>query len=166
MSGILSIGIVVIWFLIVIAIASRVGSGISDRWRWLFKTAVFCGALVLPVADEIVGGFQFRALCKANASEFRLGVKNPEGRTTKLTINPSNHYLPGKAISIRHSHFEYHDVATGELVVAHDRYVAEGGRLARAIGAGSTPITIVDNSSCSPERDESVNRTLKFNVIN
>jgi hypothetical protein len=165
MSGILSIGIVVIWFLIVIAIASRVGSGISDRWRWLFRTAVFCGVLVLPVADEIIGGFQFRALCKENASEFRLGVKNPQGRTTKLTINPPNHYLPGKAIPIRHSHSEYHDIATGELVMAYDRYVAKGGMLISAIWSSNKPI-LIDASTCSPERGQAAHITLKFNVLN
>jgi hypothetical protein len=166
MSGLLFYAALGLWLWLVFSVSRWIGRRVSaPRWQTPATAAAFCLLLVLPVTDEIIGGFQFRALCRENASEFRLGVKNPEGRTTKLTINPSNHYLLGKAIPIRHSHYEYHDIATGEMVMAYDRYVATGGRLISAIWSSDKPI-LIDASACSPERGQAAHITLKFNVLN
>lgn len=142
-------------------IAAKINAGRSSP---LVVAATVAAFLVLPVIDEIVGGFQFRALCKENASDFRLGVKNPEGRTTKVTIDPSNRYVEGTAIPIRHSRIMYHDTSTAEMVVTFDRYAAEGGRLVRSIWMPDKPI-ILGQSTCSPLRGEAENVALKFYVV-
>ena len=129
---------------------------------------LFVGLLVLPVLDEVIGGFQFRALC-AKSPSFRVGVDKPEGRSTRVSFQPANELVAGTTIPIYHSRIDYTDVKTGELVVSFDEYVAKGGLLIRALGISESnaPLTL-GRPACSPQtvRGESVKRTLKFSVIN
>ena len=168
MSGLLFLGVVGLWVWACVAMTRWIMRRIDSKPRRLLTgMGVFVLLLVLPVADEIVGGFQFRALCEKNASRFQMGVGNPEGRTTKVTFDQSDHVAEFTAIPISYSRLEYHDVATGELVVAFDSYSAQGGVFIRALGISNndSPLTI-DPSVCSPQNGTSVHRTMKFNVIN
>jgi hypothetical protein len=169
MSGLFLVAVVGLWVWLIVKLSKAIGNSITQGlWRWPIAVLTFLVLLVLPVADEIVGGFQFRALCEKNAV-FRIGVDKPEGRVTRLSINPSNEIVPGTAITIYHTGMTYTDVQSGEVVVQLDRYVAKGGIFIRTLGISqdNAPITM-DRSWCSPEqaRGEAVNRTLKFSVIN
>lgn len=170
MTGLFLLGVIALWVGIVVKLSRWTGGIVcGGRWRGPIALVVFLSLLLLPVLDEIIGGFQFRELCKTNASEYRLGVANLEGRTARVTINPSNENLRGTAIPIRHSRVFYHDVSTGELMVEFDTYVARGGRLIEALGISESgsPLTI-GSPSCSPERRRAENArlTFKFKVIN
>jgi len=138
----------------------------SSSWRKPVACTLFIALLVLPVIDEIIGGFQFRALCEKNAT-LRLGVKNPAGRVTRYSDGPIDAPVAGAAIPVSRSHIEYHDVATGELVAQLDRYVAKGGVLVRTLGISenNSPLTI-GSSSCSGEKGITLPVQLGFEVIN
>jgi hypothetical protein len=169
MTGIFLLVVVGLWLLLCIVVVRALLGRLRPRpWRWLVAPVVFVTLLIAPVLDEIVGAYQFRELCEKNAV-FRIGVEKPEGRTTRVFLDPSNEIVPGTAITIYHSGINYVDVQSGDLVVAFDEYVARGGVLIRTLGISESnaPITI-DRPSCSPEdvRGESVRRTLKFAVIN
>ena len=169
MSGLFLIAVVALWVWLVFKMSKVVTSWIAQGlWRWPVAALMFLVLLLLPVIDEIVGGFQFRALCEKNAV-FRMGVEKPEGRVTRESINPSNEVVSGTAITIYDTGIQYTDVQSGELVVKFHRYVAKGGALIRMLGIseGNAPITM-GRSSCSPTqaRGESVHRTLKFTVTN
>lgn len=139
----------------------------SIKLRPFVGTIVFVSLMVLPIIDEIIGGIQFKALCSRNAV-FRVMVVDPQGRTTKVTAQPSAEVIPGVPIKIIHSRVIYTDVTTGETVVEFDRYSARGGILIRLLGIseGNKPLTF--ESGCSPETEkgEVVSRTLKFSVVN
>ena len=169
MSGIFLILVVGLWLWACIAMTR----GLLRRWKgrvWAMPAAcvAFTALLVAPVSDEIVGGFQFRALCEKNAV-LKFGVEQPEGLVTKLVIAPTNEIVPWTAIVIRRSRFEYFEAGSDRLVVAFDRYSAKGGYFVRALGIsqGNAPLTL-GSPSCSPEsaRGEAIERTLKFSVIN
>lgn len=169
MTGIVLLAVVGLWLWLCIVVARALLRQLRPQpWRWLAAASLFALMLIAPVGDEIVGGFQFRALCEKNAN-FRIGVANPEARTTRVAVRPANEVLPGTAITIYHSRIEYTDVQSGERVVDFDEYVAKGGVFIRtlAISQSNAPITI-DRPSCSPQqvRGEAVHRTLKFSVIN
>lgn len=169
MTGLLLIVVVGLWLWACVALTRALMPRLpAQPWRSLIGLVVFVALLVAPVADEIVGGFQFRALCEKNAV-FRMGVERPEGRSTKVLLKPSNETVPGTAITIYHTGIEYTDVQSGELVVQFDEYVAKGGLFIRALGISesNSPITM-GSHACSPEqtRGESVRRTLNFSVIN
>jgi|JI8StandDraft_1071087.scaffolds.fasta_scaffold57622_2 hypothetical protein len=169
MTGLFLLAVLGLWTLFVVKFSRWIGARFrGGSWQRVASVFVFALLLPLPVADEIVGGFQFRALCKANAAEFRVGVANPEGRTARVTVDPSNRYLDSSAIPIRHSRVTYRDAATEEQLVVLDRYVAEGGMLVRALGISenNSPLTL-GISGCSPEdaRRESARLTFKLNVV-
>ena len=168
MAGLLVLVVVVAWLLLSIRLAMLVAAKVrAGLARALVACTAFASLFVAPVADELAGGFQFRTLC--SKASFQLGVPDPAGRTTRVTIKPSNQYLSDTAIPIRHSHIEYNDVGTGDLVVAFDRYVAEGGLLIRTLGFSNSnsPLTL-GSPSCSPENatGKNVRLTLGFRVIN
>lgn len=169
MTGIFLLIVVGLWIFVCIVVTRSLFFRPPVRtWRSLLGLVAFAALLVAPVGDEIVGGFQFRALCEKNAI-FRIGVEKPEGRTAKFSSDPSNEVVPGTAIAIYHSGIRYTDVQSGEVVVKFDQYVAKGGVFIRILGISesNSPITM-GRHSCSPEqvRGESVHRTLKFNVAN
>ena len=171
MTGIFLVAVVGLWFWLCVVVARALLRHLRPRprpWRWFAAATLFALMVVAPVGDEIVGGFQFRALCKKNAV-FRVGVERPEGRVTRFFANSPNETVPGTAITIYHTAIDYIDAQTGESVVRFDRYLAQGGVFIRTLGISQSnaPITM-ERPSCSPEqaRGESVHRTLKFSVIN
>ena len=169
MTGLFLIAVVGLWIWLVFKVSRVIGMRVAQGW-WSIPIAllIFLVLLPLPVLDEIIGRFQFRALCAKNAV-FRMGVEQPEGRVTRETISPSNEVVPGTAITIYGTGIKYTDIQSGEIVVQFDRYVAKGGIFIRTLGIseGNAPITM-DRPSCSPEkaRGESAHRTFKFSVIN
>ena len=169
MTSILLIIVALAWLWFALVLARWTTQRIkSPTTKASAAIAVFPLVLLAPISDEIVGGFQFRALCDTNA-DFRIGVSKPEGRVTRFSSSPSNEVVPGKAIAILHSGIQYTDIQTNEVVVSFDKYAAKGGVFIRTLGIfeSNSPITM-GRSSCSPEqvRGESVHRTMKFRVVN
>ena len=167
MTGALLFAVVVFWLWTSVQLTRLVLRNISSwKWRRVIAPVIFIALIILPVMDEIIGGFQFRTLCEKSAT-IKLGVKNPVGRTTRYMGEPIDEAVPGTYIPIFHSHIEYHDVMTNELVAQYDRYVAKGGILVRAVGISenNSPLTI-GSPSCSGERGASLPTLLRFNVIN
>ena len=165
MIGLLALALLALWACAALAISVWISLRFkSSSRRPLIVLLAFTGLLPLPVVDEIIGGFQYRALCAEHASEFRLGRVDPKGKRVRLTIDPSNRYVAGTIIPIRHTREVYREVVSGEEVVSLDRYVASGGILMRTIGFGS-PILISD-STCSPQRGMSAAMTFQMKIVN
>lgn len=165
MIGLLALALLVLWACAAFAISILMAAQLKPtRWRPLIVLLVFSILLPLPVIDEIVGGFQYRALCAEHASQFRLRAIDPKGKRVRLTIDPSNKYIAGTAIPIRHTREIYRDVVSGEEIVSLDLYVASGGILMRTIGF-SSPI-MIGNPACSPERGVSAAGAFQLEVVN
>ena len=64
MSGIIFFGILAVWFFVAIKLTGFLASGIQTQSKrnWLYPLILIV-VFIAPVLDEIVGGFQFRALC-------------------------------------------------------------------------------------------------------
>ena len=169
MTGLLLVVVSALWVACCVALV-RVLTGpmTSLPFRLPIAATLFLALLPAPVVDELVGGFQFRALCEKNAN-FSLGVPSAEGRTTRYSSNPTNELIPGTAIPIYDTGVLYTDVNSGEVVLSFHRYVAKGGVFIRALGISesNSPITM-GRASCSPEqsRGETASRTMKFAVVN
>jgi len=169
MAGLLLLSIFIAWLLATLWLSKRATQTMAISWkRHAARIGLLTILLPLPLVDEIIGGFQFRALCEKNAV-FQMGVSNPEGRVTKYVGDPVNELVPGTAIRIYHTHVKYVDVHSGETIVQFDRYAAKGGIFIQTLGIseGNAPITM-GRHSCSPEheRGEVAHRTLNFSVIN
>lgn len=171
MTGLMVLGLTVAWFMVVVSLTVYIANRFT---RSLAKSAAAAIAfpllLVTPVADELMGKWQFRGLCEKNAV-FRKHVTNLEGRTTRVTFQPSNELVSRTAIPIYHSRERYVDVSTGELVLEFDWYVAKGGLLVRSLGVSewNRPI-VMARASCSPTQTDSggvaAHSTFKFTVTN
>ena len=151
MTGFLVSALVGVWMAVSLSIAARVARWIPRlNWRPLVGILVFFVFMSIPVADEIVGGFQFRALCRDGAT-LKIDAQKAKGKIVKSIASPSNEILHGTAIAINHSHIIISDVRTGDEIAIYERYAAEGGWLIRALGISesNSPLTLGEHS-CSP----------------
>jgi hypothetical protein len=123
----------------------------------------------LPVADEIVGGFQFRALCKEGA-QLKINAEIIKEKLVRVRYEPTDLYLSGTAIPIRYTHHSYHDVETNEEYASFNSYVAEGGLLMRSIRSIAIPVynkpLTFSFSSCSPPRYGELDKKYQFKRVN
>lgn len=142
MSGIILLIILGIWFFIVKALARLCVIKMQPGTK---KTSthiiLFILIFIAPVLDEIIGGFQFRAMCTPE----NMLVYEPEkimGRTIRPKDTP-NYSIDNKIIPMRVTHSQWVDSATGEVLIEHKIFYAKGGWLSRSLGAG-----ISLNGSC------------------
>jgi hypothetical protein len=154
MIGILSLAIIGAWILAAAKLAGFVGNRFfpQRRWRSYAKFLVFAFLIFLPVGDEVIGGFQLRALCKANAV-LKIDAEKIKGKQIRVLFEPSNKYLDGTPISIRWTRRSFRDVGTNEEFASYSSYVASGGWFIRtlAMGNGVTPMTIFPSSCIATE---------------
>ena len=141
---------------------------VSFGWKTLLRVLIVIGVPLLLVLDELVGKYQFDALCD-QYSEFEIGVIDPAGRTARFKASPERELLRQMAIPIYRTRISYFDNKTEELIVAFERFEAQGGRLTTYLGMseGNHPL-VLSRATCSPESklNEWVAVTLKFEVLN
>lgn len=169
MTGLFLIVVVFAWLVAVVFLTSWLMKRVSIMQkpvRMAVALLIFVLLLPLPVADEIIGGYQFRELCRQGAV-LRIDAEKAKGRTVKVVIEPSNEILPRTAITIYHSHLSFQDFKTGEEIASYDTYVAKGGWFIRMLGisGGNAPITI-GLPGCIPENSQSFRKQYGITVIN
>ena len=167
MTGLLLLAVVGLWVWACVAITREALRRVpSQPLRWLVAPTLFSALLILPLADEIVGGFQFRALCKKGAV-LRIDAEKAKGRTVRVVIQPSNEVVPGQALRTLHTHFSYRIVDSEVEIARYDTYVVNGGWFIRALGISNnnSPLTI-GSPACSPPNRGLLDRTYGFNLIN
>lgn len=151
MSGLFLLAVLAILGVVAILVAHRIARPVRNTWLRTGATAVLTIAfMTLLVVDELIGGFQFRALCKADTS-LKINAEKIRGRTVKIVVAPLNEILEGKAVAIYHSHESFRDTATNEEIASNDWYVAKGGWFIRLLGVleKNDPLIIVP-SYCYP----------------
>lgn len=141
MSGLLFLGIIALWFFAAKWLAQRIGTYLPARpWRSAATFLIFALLLPLPLIDEIVGGWQFKRLCEANA--VRVNKETARGRTVYLAeiqdIAVLKTWTP-----ILQQHWRFLDAKTNEPIVSYERYLATGGIFIRSLGVseGNAPLT-------------------------
>jgi hypothetical protein len=101
----------------------------SGRWRPLVRIAIVVGVFPLMVVDEIIGKYQFEALCKGSGIE-NVDVSKARGKRVKLEVVESK-LLKWTMVPIKERERLYKDADTGEVLIYHKRYVSSGGWLMR-----------------------------------
>jgi len=150
MIGLLFWAFLVLWVLAAIWLARRIARTVPQGTARIAAIGALTALFVaLPVADEIIGGFQFRSLCAKNAV-LNIDAEKISGKTVRLVIDPSNSDVADTAIQIRFSRLSFRDTNTNEELASYFRYTAQGGRLIRVLAGGHeiTPLT-VHPSTCS-----------------
>lgn len=148
MVGLIMFAVLGLWGFICFLVANFFLSKIENVLIRKFSTAaLFTLIFLVPVADEIVGGFQFRALCKKNALLI-FDEEKIKGKTVAYQRVRDN-YIYRYLIPVLERSWSYKDIGTGEIVISWKSYEAKGGWLSHFIGfpPGSPPYTF--DGSCT-----------------
>lgn len=156
MAGLLSIGLLVGWLAVAVWIAKRMTATVkSSLLRTALVISLVAVLVALPVADEIIGGFQFRAVCRENAV-LKIDAERIKGKTIRVIPEPleGSRDVEGTAIRIYYYRLSYRDTDTGEEMASYSTYTARSGWLVRLFGtsSGFPPLTI-HPSTCSPPNE-------------
>jgi hypothetical protein len=165
MSGLILIFIIVLWIMVVKKLTSLFTKAMPvNGFTLAIKVLVFALLFVSPFADEIIGGFQFRALCKQGYSPVYDEAK-AKGKLVFLKDTPDKR-VQNSIIPIREESWEYADINTRELLLSWKEYHAKGGWLSRIVGfpEGSPPYTF--NAVCSSEGNYPLLKHLNMKTIN
>ena len=149
MSGLLLICVVLLWFVATIAIARTITSKLTQPWiKWIVGLLLVAVLVPLPVADEIIGGFQFRGLCEAE-TKLKYDQEKLVNKTvySKITDDVK---LENMIIPVVSQTWTYPDINTHKSLVSYKVFDADGGWLSRAIHFNYVHKPYTFNGHCGP----------------
>jgi hypothetical protein len=152
MTGLLLIGVAALWFWFAIWFGQKIGSLLPDRpWRMLVQLALIALLIPLPLIDEIVGGWQFRKLCRKHDA-IRLDRENIKNSVIYSAAQPAS-YVDGTWVPVRKQTWSYKFKKTGLMAMQYDSFHAKGGWLISTlrISEGNAPLLFRD--SCFPNEN-------------
>lgn len=137
------------WCLLAFFVATAITRRMpTTSWRRPASVLVFALVFFLPVLDEIIGRFQFVAICREN-SMIKVRAEQARGRTVHA-LSAKFEKVGGTVVPVVIRQMRFVDVRTGEVIVSFRQLTAYSGLLAQAIGfpGGGVPLTF--DGSCSP----------------
>jgi hypothetical protein len=160
MTGILVFGLIAIWGSIALMFSQWLRGALPNRW-WKSPACSLISVLffLLPIGDEIVGGFQFRAICQKDAY-FNMNADKIEGKTVRSVVEPSRKEIRSFPTKIFYSHFSYQDQVTGEELANFTRHEATGGWLAQMLAFSSSAQPFTFHSVCDLTPQTNLNVTI------
>lgn len=165
MRGLLLIGVVLLWFWAAIAIARMFTSKLKPAWLKLLVTFLAIAVIIpLPVADEIVGGFQFRALCK-NEAIATYDEGKIRGKTVHLKSADVYHFT-NTILPIYKQTWKYVDHTNNEELISYVDLHSDGGWLSRAIHFNYVHKPYIFSGVCSGDKDGYLFQKLNIKKVN
>lgn len=111
-------------------LASTLGNTVPNAaWRGTAKVGIFVVLISIPFVDEVIGMYQFNALCKANGIE-SADVSKARGRSVRIEVGVRS-FLQGPVMPIQVEDWVYKEANTGTELLRHKDYYAIGGWLMR-----------------------------------
>jgi hypothetical protein len=163
MAGLIFVALLIGWFFVARWVAKLLTQRIGNTaLRRVSMVTIIVVMFILPVADEIIGGFQFRALCSEHAV-LKIDAQKIKGRTVRTVSEPENGtYTIGTAVRIYYYRMSYRDIETNEELASYSRYVAKGGWLIKLLSGSNamTPLTFYD--TCTPENIGNLSKDYSF----
>jgi hypothetical protein len=164
MTGIFLLVVVGLWLWLSIATTRALLGRLQPRWwRWLVAFFVLVALLVAPVADEVVGGFQFRTMCERDAV-LKIDAVKVRGRTLKRLWVES--FPANSVLKIRRVQYQLLDASTDEELGTYATLSVWGGWLVRALGIsdGNAPL-LINPASCDPVRHSRIDEQYGFVLV-
>lgn len=165
MSGLLLLFVAGVWFFFVwwltVFLTRKMPSGAMTT---IVEYLLFAVLLVAPLADEIIGRFQFKALCKKNAT-VTLDTTNTQGRTVWFGESLRTQMTLG-TIEVSQAQRRYVDAKTQEPIYHYSRLEAKGGWLIRTLGISDPDSPLLFEGLCQPKNLESIDAQLGLTRIN
>lgn len=120
--------------------------------RW--KTPVMLGLTVLlisaPFVDEVIGKYQFEALCKANGIE-SADVSRARGRRVRIHFDyEQDRSVPWQVLPTTETELRIKDEVTDDVLAQYKDYRTKGGWLMRytPLSMGSPQSMLFGGSTC------------------
>ena len=138
----------------------------NPAWRSKIKVGVFLALLASPFVDEVIGKYQFEALCKANGIE-SADVSKARGKRVKVKYG-ERQFVEGTIMPIKVSDVLFRDADSGEILIQHKNYYAMGGWLMRytPVSMGSPESMLFDGNGCGFKRRDDVFTANQISEIN
>jgi len=114
--------------------------------RWL----IVVGAFPLMLTDELVGMYQFNALCKANGIE-SADVSKARGKRVNIHDDYFEwHAISGQILPTEETETQIKDAETHDVLARFKNYRTKGGWLMRytPLSMGSLKSMLFDSSTC------------------
>ncbi|MGB8763707.1 MAG: hypothetical protein WCD07_02765 [Burkholderiales bacterium] len=166
MTGILLIGVVVAWLMTAIVMGAKIADKLNPPWLRTPAALLLMAILIpLPVADEIIGGWQFKALCDKYAVQY-IDEKNAQDRKVMLLGRGKDWYEKNTILKIHIQPYIFQDTETGKVVVSYHSLEAEGGWLIRSLGISETKSPLLFNRGCAPLNEDEFKKKFNITVIN
>jgi hypothetical protein len=145
MSGIIFLIVLIAWFFAACWLAMQIANRIAKIWKEQLALFVLMPLIFIsPIADELVGRWQFSQVCKAN-DIVHIG---PEANTVKRakSVDLSSVELDWKWIPMKETMTQYIDLDTGQVFLSYKSIQKDWGYLLKALdGLGAIP------SDCRPK---------------
>jgi hypothetical protein len=165
MIGVLFYGVLGLWGFFTYKFSGFLVKKIKQEIvKYCVQGTVFVLMFIAPVADEIIGGIQFRSLCNENAILVvdQAKVKGKTVISQELKRENINNYL----LPITTEYFSFKDIDSDEILVSWNVFYAKGGWLSRSLNFfGSTKPYIFDGTCGSPKWKKTIFSDLNVNVI-
>lgn len=159
MIGLLFMAGISVWLAVVIYLCKRIPRWLGmARFTKAAQFLLFPVLLILPIADELIGRWQFKKLCEREAvvalSSDWQGVKRARNASGSI-IN-----LNGYTIRIREWSVKYVDIDTGRPFLEYKGFHHSGGVLMDRLGLG-----LGKSISCWPPNDSHVLNSVNIDQL-
>lgn len=152
MAGLILLAAVALFIVLLVWLSGIVTKRlpISVGGKALLRVVIVSGAFPLMVADEIIGRYQFEALCRANGIE-GVNIALAQGKSVKVHYDYSNWKdVPRTIIPIEEVATFIKGADDNKVLAQYTNYRADGGWLMRysGLGMGARGPMLFDGSGC------------------
>lgn len=166
MTALLLFLVVGLWVWLVYKFSRWIGGRIPlKQWQIPFTILIFVMLLVAPLADELVGWWQFKSLC----DKYAVQLVDEKGALNAHVVSVGGkfgRYESGVAVRIRVQPWIYQDSTSGKVVVSYHTVSAEGGWLIHALGISETNSPLLFSRSCAPVNERGFIERLNITILN
>ena len=157
MIGLSILGALGIWLIVAIFFSKKI-----PQWLGLVKNKVVMSVVlfplivVTPIADDLIGMWQFRQLCKKDA----VITLSPDWESVRKAIRIDLPRIESKNTMIRiYGHaVQYKDVETGRIFLTSQWFATSGGFLRRHSG-------LVNPEQCLPKNKTEIYKTVDIDRL-
>ena len=122
----------------------------NPKWKAPVMVGLSLTLLTAPFVDEVIGMYQFEALCKANGIE-SADVSKARGKRVRINYDYAQEgAVPWQIVPTIEAELQIKDALTGEVLARYKDYRTEGGWLMRytPLSMGSPQSMLFGGSTC------------------
>lgn len=167
MSGLILLLVLILCWWGGVLLVRWVGKAVpSPRWKKPAMVGVTLLLFAAPFVDEVIGKYQFEALCKANGIE-GADVSKARGRQVKVEYG-ERYFVDNTIMPIKVSDVFFRDASSGEALIQHKNYYAMGGWLMRhtPLSMGSPRPMLFGGNGCGFKRRDEILAANQISQIN